>query len=184
MKSRWLSGTATIFASLAIICCSDKHQSESVAMQSGFSWVIEGKLAGMPRPGRIATLDDDLEFLVEHGIDLLVSLTVQPLDSDLLSQHRISSLHLPVEDFHPPTQEQLAEFVEQTRTTLENGGRVGVHCTAGLGRSGTFLATYLVYLGSTPDEAMATIRELRPGSIETPAQEEAIRQFFAHLRGQ
>lgn len=181
MKSRWLFKVTILGVVLVVVGCSEEHEPESAAMQSGFSWVIDEKLAGMPRPGAVESLDDDLAFLEEHGIDLLVSLTVQPLDSELLARHQISSLHLPVEDFHPPTQEQLTEFVERTQATLDNGGSVGVHCTAGMGRSGTFLATYLVYLGSTPDEAIAKTRELRPGSIETSAQEEAIKQFYAHL---
>jgi len=87
-----------------------------------------------------------------------------------------------VEDFHPPTLAQQIEFVEITKQVLDDGGRVGVHCAAGIGRTGTMLATYLVYLGSTADEAISRVRELRPGSIETKAQEEAIQAYYEYLR--
>ena len=151
-------------------------------MQNGFSWVVDRQLAGMPRPGTGNRLEDDLAFLEEQGIDLLVSLTEDVLDSSLLAEHEIESLHLPVPDFHAPTLEQQIEFVEKASQTLSDGGRVGVHCTAGIGRSGTMLATYLVHLGSSADDAIARIRELRPGSIETEAQEEAIHAYQEYLQ--
>ena len=60
---------------------------------------------------------------------------------------------------------------------------VGVHCGAGMGRTGTFLAAYLVSQGMTAHDAIAEVRRLRPGSIETPAQERAVAQYEASLKG-
>ncbi len=153
-------------------------------MQNEFSWVIENQLAAMPRPGVSASLDDDLAFLKQQKIDLLVSLTADPISAAVLALHGIESLHLPVHDFHAPTLDQMSEFVDKTADRLSRGGRVGVHCTAGLGRSGTMLAAYLISLGNTPAEAIATIRQLRPGSIETTEQEDAIEHYYDYLQGE
>jgi atypical dual specificity phosphatase len=152
------------------------------AMQNGYSWVIDGQLAGMPVPGSGNNLEDDLAFLTGQGIDLLVSLTIESPDSSLLEDSGIASLHLPIPDFHPPTLEQQIDFVERASAQMLSGGRVGVHCTAGMGRSGTMLATYLVYTGSKPREAIATVRKLRPGSIETAAQEASIKAYWEYLQ--
>jgi len=162
--------------------CAPRDDAESTGMQDGFSWVIDKQLAGMPWPGGVASLEEDAAFLSEHGIVLLISLTGGIPNPDVLAAHDIESFHLPVEDFHPPTLAQQIEFVEITKQVLDDGGRVGVHCAAGIGRTGTMLATYLVYLGSTADEAISRVRELRPGSIETKAQEEAIQAYYEYLR--
>ncbi len=151
-------------------------------MLEGFSWVIDNKLAAMPRPGASGSLEDDIAFLGAQGIDLLVSLTTVPVDPSLLAEYRIESLHLPVLDFQPPSLQQQIEFAEKTSQRLTDGGRVGVHCTAGIGRSGTMLATYLVFCGESAEDAIATIRELRPGSIETTAQEAAVYSYADYVR--
>jgi atypical dual specificity phosphatase len=151
-------------------------------MQDGFSWVIDQRLAGMPRPGASNALEEDAAFLAEQGIDLLISLTGGIPNPSVLADFEIELFHLPIEDFHPPTLSQQIEFVEKTAQALENGGRVGVHCAAGIGRTGTMLATYLVYLGSTAEDAIARVRELRPGSIETAAQEASVMRYNEYLK--
>ncbi|HEY8504425.1 MAG TPA: dual specificity protein phosphatase family protein, partial [Gemmataceae bacterium] len=90
-------------------------------------------------------------------------------------------VHVPVPDMEAPTPEQLARCVSAIRKANEAGMGVAVHCTAGLGRTGSILAAYLVSKGLSAEEAMTQVRELRPGSIETEAQEEAI-QAYARKR--
>ncbi len=137
----------------------------------GFSWVVDDALAGMPRPGAHAELEADFRFLADQKIDLLVSLTEAGVDEDEAEAFGVDVLHLPVKDFGAPTLDQLCTFTKVAREHLAAGRRVGVHCGAGLGRTGTFLAAYFVGQGMTAEAAIAHVRALRPGSIETKAQE-------------
>ena len=150
---------------------------QSVPASAGFSWIVPGELAAMPLPGRNQPLEEDAAFLEQEGIRILVSLTEEPPDGDTLSAHSIEQRHIPVDDYSPPTLTQMDEFVTLVENAVDSGRPVVVHCTAGLGRSGTMAAAYLVSTGVSADEAISTIRSLRPGSIETAAQEEAVRRY-------
>ena len=147
----------------------------------GFSWVIEGKLCGMPLPGKTGSLKDDINYLKNEGITLLVSLTEKIPGFSLLKTAKIDSLHLHIKDFHAPTIKQLIYFSHKVDEVILKGGRVGVHCHAGKGRTGTFLAAYMVFKGSNGDDAIKKIRKLRPDSIETKEQENVIKAYYRYL---
>ena len=153
------------------------------AAMTGFSWVIEDQVAGMPRPGARRPLEQDLQFLQDQRVDVLVSLTEAPVDPVALEAHGIEPMHLPVADFHAPTQDQLDRYIAAVQAWTAEGRVVGTHCAAGLGRTGTFLAALLVARGRTAEEAIAEVRRLRPGSIETKAQEDAVRELARRRAG-
>lgn len=154
----------------------DAAEPEAGTMQ-GFSWIEEGQLAAMARPGRQRPLDEDLAFLQSAGVSILVSLTEESVSKEALARYGIVGLHLPVEDFTPPTLEQMDRFLKQVEEARVEGRAVGIHCTAGKGRTGTMLAAYLVTRGLSATEAVAEIRRLRPGSVETPEQEDRVAEF-------
>lgn len=144
----------------------------------GFSWIVDGALAAMPVPGRNRPLTEDAEFLKSQRVRTVVSLTENP---PLFDDESIRQVWIPVEDFTAPTLQQMIEFVDVVSDSTANGDPVAVHCTAGLGRSGTMAAVYLVANGATADQAITRVRDLRPGSIETEEQENAVRQAELHF---
>lgn len=142
-----------------------------------FSWVIQDELAGLAMVGRWRPLAADLKELGDYGVRLLVTTTRERVDGSAVRAAGIEPLHLPVRDFSPPTRAQLETFVDSAGAVIRRGGAVAVHCFAGKGRTGTFLAAYLTTLGQDAAAAIARVRLLRPGSIETALQEDAVHAF-------
>jgi atypical dual specificity phosphatase len=138
-------------------------------------WLEPDRLLGCAYPRREAAL----AALAAQGISLLINLHERPHEPGRLARHGLAEVHLPVTDFTAPTPEQLARGVEAIEQALASGQRVAVHCGGGLGRTGTLLACYLVRQGLTAAEAIARVRQVRPGSVETRAQVAAVEAFAA-----
>lgn len=146
-------------------------------MPGNFSYVIPGRLAGCAEPGRFSDLRSDLSGLSRQGIGAVVSLTERALDAGALRDFGFRSLHLPVPDFTAPTRGQIDEFVAFVNYCQDDDIAVVVHCGAGMGRTGTMLACYLVSTGASAADAIRNVRSARPGSIETADQERCVADF-------
>ncbi len=138
-----------------------------------FTWLHENRVAGCSYPRATGELD----HLARQQVAVVINLHERPHDPGVLARYGLSELHLPVRDFTPPTPEQLDRGVAAIEQALAADQRVAVHCGAGLGRTGTLLACYLVRHGLAPDAAIAQVRAARPGSIETAAQQAAVAAY-------
>lgn len=82
-------------------------------------------------------------------------------------------ISLPVQDLGRPGPEECADWRDASammRAALGGGGRVMVHCKGGHGRSGMVALRLMVETGEDPDAALARLRAVRPGAVETDAQ--------------
>ena len=71
-----------------------------------FSWFVEGKLAGMGYP-----TDENMPFLAEQNIKTLVNITRDQYYLDSAAAHGMTVHSIDVQDFCPPTNEQIEEFL-------------------------------------------------------------------------
>jgi atypical dual specificity phosphatase len=148
----------------------------------GFHWIVPGKLAGCPAPGVSAPIDYDMDLLARVGITRLVTLTETDLNQDTLARHHLSNVHLPIFDREAPSISQTHMLLIRMQRFLNAGEVLAVHCKAGLGRTGTILASWLIRDGGlTATESMARLRRIEPGFIQSADQEEFLHRYEADI---
>lgn len=138
-----------------------------------FSWLVGHQLAAMSFPES----EDAFILLWKIGIRALINLTDEPLPGDILRKVGMLTEHIPIVDFTAPTLKQVEQAIMMIHFYLRRNMPVAVHCIAGLGRTGTILACYLVGEGLSANQAITTIWKWRPGSIETLDQEAVVHEY-------
>ena len=145
---------------------------------------LPGRIFRSPMPFSVYDPQGDslLQFKREKG-SLIVLLaeeaecierTGQNLKS-LYYREGFQVIHLPIPDFDVPSKEGLEEAVMKTVKHAQAGQNIVIHCHAGLGRTGMFVA-YLAkkVLGLSGDEAIRWTRKYIPHALETDVQERFI----------
>ena len=141
-----------------------------------FSWLLENKLAGSAIPTSI----DEVQWAIDQGVKSIISIREEPLDGSWIKG--VKYLHVHSNEMGGPEFVDLVSAVDFIHNRITNDEPVMVHCLAGMGRTGTLLACYLVkHQKMSADEAIQKVREERPGSIQSFPQEEIIFQFAKSL---
>ena len=123
-----------------------------------FSWLIPEKLAGSAIP----TSFEEIKWLIDGGVKSIVTVREESLDDDWIKN--INYLHIHSNDMGVPEFEDLIKAVDFIHQRITNNEPVMVHCLAGLGRTGTVLACYLIkYQKLSADDSIQKVRENRPG---------------------
>ena len=145
---------------------------------------LPGKIFRSPMPfSRFDKVGVWSSFL-EQEIDLVVVLTEKQeylvyagkdLPAFYLSQG-MEALHIPVPDFGIPVDlERWQDGLEAVVTAAESGKNVVIHCLAGIGRTGTFLACLGKEIMDLEGmDAIRWVRDSVQGAMENSDQEEFV----------
>jgi protein-tyrosine phosphatase len=94
---------------------------------------------------------------------------------ELYRQEGFTVLYLPIPDFGVPAKEDLEQAVMETITYAQAGHHIAVHCSAGIGRTGLFIACLAKrVLGLSGSEALQWVRSSLPRAIETAEQQRLV----------
>lgn len=144
---------------------------------TNFSWLLDDKLAGSGMPTTI----EEISWIRKQGVRSIVTMTEYGLPDSWVQG--LEYLHVPTEDLSAPDIEKIDAAVDFIDEQIKNKEPVMVHCAAGIGRTGTILASYLVkYQNLSAKEAIERVRAERPGSIQSESQEIAISVYEKFLK--
>jgi len=116
------------------------------------------------------------------AVAVLVEDCELPYSLDEWEKRGVEVLHSPVPDFKAPTLDQLLETLRWIEEMVREGKRVLIHCSGGMGRSGTVATAWLMYSRGLPlVEAIRRVRSLRPGAVETPDQVGVLRELERYM---
>ncbi len=146
---------------------------ETISLPNG------ARLGISPLPGRGGAGLADLSVIAKWSPDIVVSMTegaemarsnMEDLGG-LLAQFSIGWAHFPIRDFGAP--EGMGDWPDlsaRLHKVLDAKGAVLAHCYGGQGRSGMVLLRLMVERGEAASAALARLRTVRPGAVETDAQ--------------
>ena len=141
-------------------------------------WVVPGRLLGMPRPGVIHDLDDDLATLQRLGIAVVLTLEeTRTVPEGALARFGMQLEHVPIEDMGAPAVEVAAAACASIHAHLGAGRAVAVHCLGGAGRTGLMLAAYFIFLGSSALDALEAVRRVQPRFVQSDVQVDFLSSF-------
>lgn len=137
---------------------------------------MPGRLAGTPWPGVVHDMDADLKALSlrRHHADHADG---EGFPQEALARNGLRNFHLPVYDHEPPTVAQMQMLLARMSAALRRGEVLAVHCLAGLGRTGTVLAAWLVREGLTAEEALRRVRLIDAQYVQSETQEALLYEF-------
>jgi atypical dual specificity phosphatase len=144
----------------------------------GFIWIVDGVLAGCPMPGVSSPISYDLGLIASIGVTYLITLTEEDLDQEELEVSGLRNLHLPIYDRETPSLNQMHMLLFKMQKLIDDGEVLAVHCLAGIGRTGTVLAAWMIKEGGiTADESIKRLRLINSSFVQTKMQEDFLVDF-------
>ena len=102
---------------------------------------------------------------------------------DLLAFYReqgLEVIHCPIPDLAIPQWQPFDAALFSVEEKVRNGENTVVHCSAGIGRTGLFIACLAhQVLGLDGDAAIAWVRLAIPTAVETEEQKQFVREYCA-----
>jgi cell division cycle 14 len=125
------------------------------------------------------SMDNLIRFMKENNISTIIRLNNKTYNRKKFLEHGIEHIELYFPDGSTPSDAILKRFLEICESRK---GPIAVHCKAGLGRTGTLIASFLMkQYHLTACEVISFLRIMRPGSVVGPQQNYLQAYVLAYL---
>ena len=96
----------------------------------------------------------------------------------LYTQDGFTVVHLPIVDYGIPSPQALCVALDATIREAQSGRHIVIHCSAGIGRSGLFIACLAKkILKLSSKQAIEWVRRSIPHAVETSEQQQFVAEF-------
>lgn len=163
-------------------------------VRSELWWAVPQVLAGSRGPyldprritaggGPLAAYPDELPVWWADGIRAVVCMVEAPQAAGFYQTAGFAYHFMPVPDGAAPKVDQFQKFLGFVMRHRAMKMPVAVHCEAGMGRTGTAIAGYLIMTEKlTPEEAVERVRLVRPGAVESLEQMKFLQELYVANR--
>jgi protein-tyrosine phosphatase len=103
--------------------------------------------------------------ILDRGIDTVIDLEGGVDHGVPEAANKFLYVYLPIQDGELPDLDRLHAVARLAAELVRRGDRVLAHCGIGLNRSALMVALILRYLGVSGEQAVARLRERRPGAL-------------------
>eukprot|EP00069_Balaena_mysticetus_P007397 bmy_19207T0 len=156
----------------------DEYEYYEKAENGDLNWIIPDRFLAFCGPHSRTRLESGyhqhspeayIPYFKNHNVTTIIRLNKRMYDAKRFTNAGFDHYDLFFADGSTPTDAIVKEFLD----ICENAeGAIAVHCKAGLGRTGTLIACYIMkHYRMTATEAIAWVRICRPGSVIGPQQQ-------------